>query len=534
MALVTRRQAIAAGMGAALSSRLTRRAFGDEPAPKRGGTFIMAGEGDPIMLTSFNSGDTPTNMVSNNIFSPLVSLSPSLEPVPELAESWTISPDGRVYTFKLVSNALWHDGQKLTADDVAFTFNEIIAKANPASAAWWPNVESATAIDATTFEFRLHDPYAPFLANLGFPLSSGALIMPKHIYAGTDPRTNPANQRPIGTGPFRFKEWQKGNYVEMVRNDHFWKPQKPWLDRLILQITPDPAARFLAFQRGEIDFIHWYILPYDKLAGMRKDPHVRLMEKGNAPGTLGYVLMNFRNQYLGNRAVRQAIGLAVNRQTIADNALFGAAPVARSHLSSGLTRYFTPDYDLKFDPAAAERLLDEAGFRRDSNGQRFALRLAWGAGRDYEGRAAEIIRDNLKQVGITVNVQMNDRTTLTNRVFMQWDFDMSMQLFTTGPDPTVGVQPRYHTSQIRKAYYVNAMGYSNKELDGLFDTEMKQVDIPRRAEMWRRIQQILMTDLPALPLYDIPPIHAVSSRIMNAVTGPQGYVQSREDAYVVE
>jgi peptide/nickel transport system substrate-binding protein len=495
--------------------------------------MILAIEGEPSTLTSHLATDTPAMMVANNMFNALVLLNEKLEPVPDLAQRWTVSPDGRVYTFELAQNARWHDGRPVTAADVEYTFNEIISKVHPRAGSWWPNVESAKATATHSFEFRLKRPFAPFLTMLGSVLSSGALIMPKHIYEGTDPRTNPANQRPVGSGPFTFSRWQRGSFIELNRNANYFKANRPWLDRLVFQVSSDPAARLLAFERGEIDFLHWYIVPYDRIGRLRADRRFTLYQKGDAAATNGLMLINHRHERLKDPKVRQALAHAINRQTINERALFGEAKVAKSHLGSTLAGFFTDRHDYAFDPARANALLDEAGATRGADGRRFPLRLFWASGRDYEGRGAEIIKDNLRDVGIDVTVQVFDRTSFIDRVFRQWDFDLAMQLFTTGPDPTVSVTPRYHSNQIRRAPFVNGMGYSNPEVDALFDRETAITNAAERSQVWHDIQRILMRDLPALPLFELPPIHAASAKFANVVTGPQGYIENREDAYEV-
>ncbi|MCC7425343.1 MAG: ABC transporter substrate-binding protein [Alphaproteobacteria bacterium] len=524
------RRAVLAGTSAlALGALAGPRARAQ--APRRGGSLILALEGEPTSLTSHLATDTPAMMVANNIFNALVLLDEKLQPIPDLAQRWTVSPDGLTYTFELVQNATWHDGKPVTAADVEYTFNEILSKVHPRAGSWWPNVASARATGTHTFVFTLKAPFAPFLTMLGSVLSSGATILPKHIYEGTDPRTNPANARPIGSGAFRFQRWQRGSHIELVRNERYWKPNRPYLDRLVLQVLPDPAARLLAFERGEVDFLHWYIVPYDRVGQMRRDPRFQLLEKGDAAATNGLMLYNHRHQHLRDVRVRQAIAHAINRQTIRDRALFGEGKVAQSHIGSNVAAYFTPDFDYAFDPAKANAMLDEAGLRRGSDGRRFAVRIFWASGRDYEGRGAEIIRDNLRDVGVEATVQVFDRPSFIDRVFRQWDFDLAMQLFTTGPDPTISVTPRYHTRQIQRAPFVNGMGYSNPETDRLFDAEYRETDVPKRAAVWRDIQRNLMRDLPALPLFELPPIHAASAKFGDVVTGPQGYIQSREDAY---
>ena len=503
--------------------------------PKRGGTFIIGLEGEPGAATAHLATDTAALMVAANIFNGLIGIDLDFNPIPDLAESWTVSEDGLTYTFSIVKNAKWHDGKPLTAEDAEFTFNEIIAKVHPRAKSWWPNVESATATDPYTFVIKLKSAFAPFLTMVGNILGSGTLIMPKHLYEGTDPKTNPYNHKPIGSGPFKFKKWVQGSHIELVRNDDFFKEGKPYLDRIVVQFTPDAASRLVAFEQGELDFLHWYIVPHDQVARLRKDPRFKIVDRGGeAAATIELLLFNLRNPNLKDVRVRQAIAQALDLKDVQDKALFGEGKVCTSHISSGLGWVHTNQFKYTRNVEKANALLDEAGFPRKADGKRFSLRSFWSSGRPYEGRAAEVIRDQLKAVGIDVQISTFDRPTFIDRVFRKWDFDMAHQLFTTGPDPTISVTVRYHTKQIKKAPFVNGMGYSNPELDDIFDNEYKQTDRNKRRDMWIRAQEILMRDLPALPLFEMPIVNAVSAKFENVITTPYGYIQSREDAYMVK
>lgn len=503
--------------------------------PKRGGTFIIGLEGEPGTATAHLATDTAALMVALNVFNGLIGLDLDFNPTPDIAESWNVSEDGLVYTFNLVKNAKFHDGKPVTAEDVEFTFNEIIAKVHPRAGSWWPNVASAKATDKYTFVIKLKSSYAPFLTLMGMLLNSGTLIMPKHLYEGTDPKTNPYNHNPIGSGPFKFKKWVRGSYIELVRNDDYFKKGRPYLDRLVIQFTPDAAARLVAFEQGELDFLHWYIVPHDQVARLRADPRYKIVEKGGeAASTIELALFNLRNPYLKDVRVRQAIAQAVDLKDIQDKALFGEGKACTSHISSGISWVHIDKFKYTTNIQKANELLDAAGFPRKKDGKRFPLRSYWSSGRPYEGRAAEVIRDQLKAVGIDVQIATFDRPTFIDRVFRKWDFDIAHQLFTTGPDPTISVTVRYHTKQIKKAPFVNGMGYSNQELDNIFDNEYKEMDRNKRRGMWIKAQEILMRDLPALPLFEMPIVNAVSAKFEDVITTPYGYVESRENAYMVE
>lgn len=510
--------------------------FGFTAGPKRGGTLVIALEGEPANLAGSFMVGTMYDMPGNNLFPGLVRLTLDFKIEPRLAERWTISDDGRTYTFYLNKKAKWHDGKPVTAEDVEYSFNEIICKIQPrARKTYCPNIESAKAVDKHTFVLTLKEPYQDLLRIIG----AGGLafkLLPKHIYAGTDPKKNPANMEPVGFGAFKFKKWVRGSHIELVRNDDFFIKGKPYLDRIIIQFLPDEASRLLAFENGEVDFLHSYILPHDQIARFRKDPRFKIVPHGiDCMAVNEFLLLNHRNQYLKDVRVRRAIFHAIDRKEVQEKSLFGEGKVAKSHINSNIVWCYTDKFDTyQYDVGKANKLLDEAGFRRGSDGKRFSLRISAASGRPFEGRSAEVIRDQLKAVGIDAKVEIFDRATFIERTFRKWDFDMSHQLFVTGPSPSLAVTSRYHTKQIIKAPFVNGMGYSNLELDNIFDTEYKELDAAKRKQMWIRAQEILMRDLPGIPLYEVPNVVAVSAKFNDVVSVSYGYTQSREDAYLAE
>ena len=498
-------------------------------------TMILALEGEPATLTAHLSSDLPAVMIASNLFNGLIGYDFDFNPTPDLAESWDVSPDGLRYVFHLNPEARWHDGEPVTADDVAFTFNDVLAKVHPRASRWWNNVVSAEAESTHRFAITLKEPFAPFLTLLGNRLGSGTLILPKHIYEGTDPRTNAANRKPIGSGPFKLTEWQPGSFIALERNNDYFKPGLPHLDRLVFQIAPDASTRLLAFERGEIDFLHAYIVPYEAVGRLREDRRFRVVERGlEAAATNENLLFNLRHRELQDVRVRRALAYAIDRAAIIAGALFGLGRVAHSHINSGLGWVHAggfDDYDTR-DVSKAEALLDAAGFERGVDRVRFGLRLTHDAGKDTERRAAAIIRDNLREVGIDVTVEPFDRPTYIERTFRGWDFDMALQNFVTGPDPALSVSTRYHSKQIKKAPFINAMGYSNAEVDALMDADISELHRGRRVATWKRVQQILMKELPVLPLFEYPALNLVSAGLEQVVTTPNGYLQSRELARV--
>jgi peptide/nickel transport system substrate-binding protein len=216
-----------------------------QEAPVKGGTLNMIAQPEPPVLMVGLNTQGPTLYVGGQIYQSLLTYGTDLKPLPSLAKSWAISDDGLTYTFTLQDNVKWHDGKPFSADDVVFTADKFLREAHPR----WrliatTYVESITAPAPNQVVFKLKTPFSAFIS--AFELSSFPII-PKHLYEGTDYRTNPANQTPIGTGPFKLKEWKRGSYIHLVRNEDYWKPGKPYLDELYsASFRIPPRAQWLS------------------------------------------------------------------------------------------------------------------------------------------------------------------------------------------------------------------------------------------------------------------------------------------------
>ncbi len=503
-------------------------------AQERGGTFIKAIENEPATLDYLFGKDFGALTTMTNIYNNLMQLDFDFQPHPELAESWEISDDGLTYTFHLRQDVTWHDGTPFTAADVEFTFREMTCQLHNRAKTWCPRVDSFATDGDHTFIINMKEPFAPLLTILA-DYNSGTLIRARHVYEGNVDKDNPHLLEPVvGTGPFVFSKWVRGSHIELVRNENYFKPGLPYLDRVVIQFLPDEAGRLAALENGDIDMLHSYILPYERVKQFQSDPRFQIIEHGNeATGTNENLLMNHDNEYLQHKSVRQAIAHALNKDDIAEAAMFGASKAAHAHIHSGVKWVYFPEYDHPHDPDMANAMLDEAGFPRDGDGNRFSLRLYWAFGRAFEGRAAEVIRSQLRDVGIDVEIQSYDRPSFIERVFTKRDFDMAHQLFTTSPDPTLSVVHRYKSTTIGNAF-ANAAGWVNEDYDHLTDIEVTITDVAERAAVWKQVQEILMDELPGFPLFGMPNMQLVRSGFDDVITGPIGYNGMLDMAYVVK
>ena len=178
--------------------------------------------------------------ICGNINESLLLFDWQFKPHPNLARAFEMSPDGLTYTFHLRDDVLWHDGVKFTARDVVFSCGTMLPQLNPRSRNAFGHIASIAMPDDYTVVFKLKQPFNAFLMSF---MASNAPMMPAHIYEGTDFRTNPYNFKPIGTGPFKFAEWKRGQYIHLARNDHYWRPGQPGMDGIYFRLCPTPEQR---------------------------------------------------------------------------------------------------------------------------------------------------------------------------------------------------------------------------------------------------------------------------------------------------
>ncbi len=513
---------IAAVLGL-LSLGAVALAFAATPeAHPHGGTIIVGIEAEPTTLNPYFNTGTETITPARNIFDQLVQADLSFTIKPQLAESWEVSPDGKSYTFHLFKNATWHDGKPVTSEDVKWSILEATAKYHPRLATLFRGaVKDVLTPDEQTAVVQLNEPFAPLLLILA--AGGGPSILPKHIYGdGQDFKTHPANLKPVGSGPFKFKQWVKGSHLELERNPAYHLPGIPYLDRLLIQFLPDKNSRWLALETGEVDYLNYYIMPIEQIGRAKSNPNLVVNEQGGeGTGAVEVMILNMRSPILGKREVRQALAYAIDKNVLVSKAFQGYGRPARSIMYSGIKPVFNPNvptYPRNLEKA--NQLLDTAGYPRKADGRRFGLRLLWATGRDVETSVAEVIRDQLREIGVEVELQKVDRATAIDQVYVQWNFDAVLWVLATGPDPTQQMTRSYHTRQIQHVAFTNASGYSNKVTDDLFDVEYKQVDPNERTKMWHQIQDIILTDVPVLPLVEMPVANVYNKRFHDVVADP--------------
>ncbi len=519
MITTTRRAMMSAAALAATAPGILLRKANAQDAPKRGGTLISLLTPEPPILIPGVNSQGPTLIVISKMYQSLLEFSPKLEPKPLLAKSWELSDDKKSYTFHLQDNVKFHDGTPMTADDVIFSVMKFHFDLAPRARGVFSKIKSATAPDPHTVVFTLDAPFDPFL--LMFDVTSVA-IMPKHIYEGTDYRNNPANQKPVGTGPFQFAEWPRGNYISLKRFDDYWKPSEPYLDGITYRIVPDSQSRALALQTGQVMMSAASdIEPFD-VPRFESLPNLKVETAGwEYFSPLMWVELNHRVKPLDDVRVRQAMSLALDRDFIQRRLWFGIGKQARGPVAS-TTRFFDPSLPpLGHDLKKALALLDEAGLKPDANGVRFKIRhlvLPYG---EVWSRLAEYFRATMKQIGIEVSLESTDTGGWARRL-SDWDYDTSINFLYQYGDPTLGVERTYVSTNIQKIVFTNTGGYVNPEVDRLFAEARNGADRAEREKAFYAVQKLLVEQIPQIWLMEMsfPTIH--DTKVKNLITTGTG------------
>lgn len=478
------------------------------PAPVRGGTLVAALDADPGHLNPAITTSGATHTASELIYNGLVGLGPNLEPTPELAEKWQVEENGTVYRFSLRKGVAWHDGSPFTSADVKYSFESVLLKLHARTkASVGPVLQSIETPDDATVVFRFKQPYAPFLQQLDV---TEAPIVAKHVYEGTDPQNNPANQAPVGTGPFKFVSYTPGSEVRLARNPSYFKQDLPYLDAVVLRVIPDKATQVAALEKGEVDWL--FGAPGPDLQRLRTRSDLGFLQTGVNPGGSNCTMtvsFNLDRPLLQDLRVRQAFAHALDRSVFLDRVLFGEGAVAEAPISSGIASAQAKGLEVpKFDRSTAARLLDEAGWKQAGSG----TRTATGVNGVPDGtplaidflhfpsfsQYGELFRTQLAAVGVGVTLRPLEPPVFADTVFKQRNFDTNIISYCNGTDPEIGVRRMYTSANIGPVPFSNSSAYRNPQVDALFDKARATVDAAARTEVYRQIQQILLKDLPYL------------------------------------
>ena len=475
--------------------------------PKKGGTLVMAIQQTPRHLNPAVQSGTATGVPGTQLFAAPLRYDDGWTPQPYLAKSWTVAEDGLSVTLNLVEGATFHDGKPITSEDVAFSVETV--KAHHPFKSMFAPVEQVETPDEHTAILRLSRPHPALMLAMSSQLLS---IIPKHVYGdGQDPKTHPQNsENVVGSGPFKLVEFKRDQHIILERYDDFFMEGRPYLDKIVMRIIKDGSARTIALDSGELMLSGFEQTPRD-LNRLKKNADLDVSGDGYAAiGSIVWLAFNTKDGKTADKAVRQAIAYAVDRNFILKALMLGTTQPAKTGIHPGSPFYDDSVNGYEVDLDKANKILDDAGYAKGADGMRFALTVdyGWPTVKPF----AEYLKPQLKKIGIDVTVRASaDFPTWAKRV-SNHEFEMTMDNVFNWGDPVIGVHRTYDSENIKEGViWSNTQQYSNERVDELMKLAGSTYDIDERKKYYAEFQQILADELPIYWLF-AGPYHTVSSK----------------------
>jgi peptide/nickel transport system substrate-binding protein len=501
---INRRTALMTSAAIAANVLNPMRAFAQE-TPQKGGVFTVHYGAEQRQLNPSLQASTGVYIIGGKIQENLVDLDSNGQPVGVLAESWETSPDGKTIAFKLRKGVTWHDGKPFTSADVEFTAMQMWKKFLNYGSTLQLFLTAVDTPDPQTAIFRYERPMPLNLLLRALP--DLGYISAKHIYETGDIRQNPANLAPVGTGPFKFVKYERGQYIIADRNPDYWRPNAPYLDRIVWRVITDRAAAAAQMEAGELLYSPFSGLTLSDMARLGKDKRFVVSTKGNEGNARTNTLeFNFRRKELSDVRVRRAIAHAINVPFFIDNFLGDFAKLGTGPIPSTSTDFYpganTPQYP--YDKAKAVALLDEAGFKPGAGGTRFSLRLLpapWG---EDISLWSTFIQQSLSEVGIPVEVVRNDGGGFLKQVYDEHAFDLATGWHQYRNDPAVSTTVWYRSGQPKGAPWTNQWGWEDATVDKTIDDAATEIDPVKRKALYAEFVKEVNTELPVwMPIEQI-------------------------------
>lgn len=463
--------------------------------------FVIAMTAEPISLDPQDNWNANSLPVMRQMFNGLIKYDENMNIVGDLAESWDFTSDTSV-TFKLKQGVKFHNGEEMKAEDVVYSIERAMASAKVK--AFTANIASVTADDDYTVTVTTEIPYAPLMGNLCH--SANYIISKKAAEEAGDDFIN----HPIGTGAFKFVSWDSGDKIVLERHeDYFDSEVLP--TTLTFKLMSEGAARTIALETGDVDIV-MQVAAAD--VGRVESSDVMELVASICPKN-EYLSMNQTRAPFDNVLVRQAINYAIDRDALNVVATSGYSIVADSYMSSAIVGWTDDVKHYEYNPEKAKELLTKAGYPDG-----FSTSIV--VGNELRNTEATLIQDNLRQIGIDMEIILQDSATSLETI-NRGDDDMFLQSYnnTTG-DPDTSLYMLFNSTV--PASSGNRSFYNNPEVDKLLEDGRAEIDNEKRMEMYKQVQQILAEDAVWVPLYNIVNTAGIRSDLQGYTTHPLLYV----------
>ena len=471
---------------------------------------------EPATLNSIIAQDGYASEINSFIFDRLVDINPdTLKYKPKIAKRWEISEDKKTYVFYLREDVTWHDGHPLTADDVVFSYKSIMDPNVDSMVlkVYYKDIKEVRKIDDYTVQFIYADIYFK-----GFEVCALIDILPKHILEKVKNLDQaPFSRAPLGSGPYRFESWKTGKEIVLVRNENYWD-KKPEIRRIQFKIVHDSTIALQVLKKGLLDYSSLRIIQWVKQTDTPK--FRQMFSKLLYPGRIyDYIAWNQKNPIFKEKKVRQAMTMLVNRDMIRKKLMFGLGRIMTGPFFPYSKQYNSKIQPLLYDPETAKRLLEEVGWRDtdgdgilDKGGKKFEFEFLFSAGSKIADRYATILKEDLKKVGILMDISRLEWAAFMDRlntrkfdaVSLAWSIPLEGDPYQV-----------WHSSQVEVKGSSNFISFSNERADELMEAARVEFDPEKRNALYHEFQNILDDEQPYTFLFNTPNLVAVSKRFTN-------------------
>ncbi|TIH16580.1 peptide-binding protein [Marinifilum sp. JC120] len=490
-----------------------------ESKPVHGGRFREPYLAEPMCLISTLSTDSASHAAASKIFVSPLKYNKDIELVPYAAESFEVLEGGKLFKFKLREDIKWFDGQPLTAEDVEFTYNLMIDPDTPtAYAGDFKNIMEFKRTGKYTFEVRYDKVFARSL------ITWASHILPKHVLEGEDLNTTKYRRNPIGAGPYKLKEWVSGRRLVLEANEDYFEG-RPYIDELVYRIIPDLSTQFMELKSGSLDDMS--LTPQQYSFQTKGGNWERDFQKFKYLSfSYTYLGFNMESPFFSDVRVRRAINYAVDKEEIVKGVLLGMGYPAMGPYKPGTWVFNDKLKPYGYQPEKAKALLKEAGWSDsdgdgllDREGRPFSFTILTNQGNSLRIKAATIIQNRLKGIGIEVKIRTVEWAAFLKDFILKGRFDATILSWNILQDPDSYTV--WHSSKAANGG-LNFIKYKNSELDELLEKGRSTLDQKERKVIYDRIQEIMHEEQPYCFLYVPMSLPIFSSRIKGLKVEPAG------------
>lgn len=478
----------------ATSAAAARKGFDPN---KVGGKIVLTSFSDPVIFIWNRASDSASIDLMGMMFESLVKSDFNGQPIPGLATSWKFDKPSLTYTFNLRKGVKWHDGKPFTSKDVKATFDMYI---DPDSVNTYKtdyeSIQSVTIVDDYTVKFKLKENNVFFLT--GGPASAGAILPAHHFPNGVkdyNAKNSKFGRNPIGTGPFKFKEWKTAERVVLVANKDWWDG-RPYLDEIVTRILPDANVEALNLIKGDVDFVEK--LNPRTLSEVAKNKNLKTITYDE--GRFDYVGWNNKNPIFADKKVRQAMNYALDRQAIVSKIYLGKAYLGTGPMHPTLPQENKNVKPYPYDLKKAAELLDEAGWKKGSDGirtkdgKKLELEVTYNNGNTNRQKIAQVFAADLKKLGIKANVRGYEWSLYLDK-YLKGELDMFVLAWGGYDGATLEHKGFFHSSAIpdleKGTAGNNRMRVDYPKVDKILEDYLTEEDASKRIKLYQELHAFL-------------------------------------------